>query len=97
MFYKLRDKERSKESAYVLVAFRFLVRLFVSFVSHISRYAPSSTDKSLSLKNQKSTQPNFYPPVSEHLFGVKIIKRAVHGLLRKWEEGGNGRRGFAVS
>ena len=77
--------------------FCFLARPFVSFVSHIARYAPSSTDKSLSLKNQKSTQPNFYPPVSEHLFGVKIIKRAVHGLLRKWEEGGNGRRGFAVA
>ncbi|MDD6554720.1 MAG: hypothetical protein PUF27_03730, partial [Bacteroidales bacterium] len=45
VFYKLRDKERSKESAYVLVAFRFLVRPFVSFVSRIARYAPSSTDK----------------------------------------------------
>ena len=42
--------------------FCFLARPFVSFVSHIARYAPSSTDKSLSLKNQKSTQPNFYPP-----------------------------------
>ena len=31
--YKLRDKERSKESAYVLVG--FLARPFVSFVSHI--------------------------------------------------------------
>lgn len=59
VFYKLRDKERSKESAYVLVAFRFLARPFVSFVSHIARYAPSSTDKSSSLRNQKSTQPNF--------------------------------------
>ena len=47
------------ESAYVLVAFRFLARPFVSFVSHIARYAPSSTDKSSSLRNQKSTQPNF--------------------------------------
>ena len=37
MFYKLGDKERSKESAYVLVAFRFLARPFVSFVSHIAR------------------------------------------------------------
>ena len=63
MFYKLRDKERSKESAYVLVAFRFLVRPFVSFVSHIARYAPSSTDKSSSLRNQKSTQPNFRTPL----------------------------------
>ena len=59
VFYKLGDKERSKESAYVLVAFRFLARPFVSFVSHIARYAPSSTDKSPSLGNQKSTQPNF--------------------------------------
>ena len=59
VFYKLRDKERSKESAYVLVAFCFLARPFVSFVSHIARYAPSSTDKSSSLRNQKSTQPNF--------------------------------------
>ena len=59
VFYKLRDKERSKESAYVLVAFRFLARPFVSFVSHIARYAPSLTDKSSSLRNQKSTQPNF--------------------------------------
>ena len=59
VFYKLRDKERSKDSAYVLVAFRFLARPFVSFVSHIARYAPSSTDKSSSLRNQKSTQPNF--------------------------------------
>ena len=58
VFYKLRAKEHSKESAYVLVAFRFLVRPFVSFVSHIARYAPSSTDKSSSLRNQKSTQPN---------------------------------------
>ena len=39
VFYKLRDKERSKESAYVLVG--FLARPFVSFVSHIARYAPS--------------------------------------------------------
>ena len=59
VFQKLRDKERSKESAYVLVAFRFLARPFVSFVSRIARYAPSSTDKSSSLRNQKSTQPNF--------------------------------------
>ena len=59
VFYKLRDKERSKESAYVLVAFRFLARPFVSFVSHIAPYAPSSTAKSSSLRNQKSTQPNF--------------------------------------
>ena len=33
VFYKLRDKERSKESAYVLAAFRFLARPFVSFIS----------------------------------------------------------------
>ena len=59
VFYKLRDKERSKESVYVLVAFCFLARPFVSFVSHIARYAPSLTDKSSSLRNQKSTQPNF--------------------------------------
>ena len=49
VFYKLRDKERSKDSAYVLVAFRFLARPFVSFVRHIARYAPSSTNKSSSL------------------------------------------------
>ena len=59
VFYKLRNKKRSKESAYVLVAFRFLARPFVSFVSRIARYAPSSTGKSSSLRNQKSTQPNF--------------------------------------
>ena len=59
VFYKLRDKERSKERAYILAAFRFLARPFVSFVSHIARYAPSSTDNSSSLRNQKSTQPNF--------------------------------------
>ena len=59
--YKLRDKERSKESAYVLVG--FLARPFVSFVSHIARYAPSSTDKSSSLRNQKSTQPYFRTPL----------------------------------
>ena len=35
VFYKLRDKERSKESAYVLVTFRFFACPFVSFVSHI--------------------------------------------------------------
>ena len=63
VFYKLRDKEHSKESAYVLVAFRFLARPFVSFVSRIARYAPSSTDKSSSLRNQKSTQPNFQTPL----------------------------------
>ena len=51
VFYKLRDKERSKESAYVLVVFCFLARPFVSFVSHIARYASSSTDKSSSLRN----------------------------------------------
>ena len=44
VFYKLRDKERSKESAYVLVG--FLARPIVCFVSHIARYAPSSTEKS---------------------------------------------------
>ena len=49
VFYKLRDKERSKDSAYVLVAFRFLARPFVSFVSHIARYTPSSTNKNSSL------------------------------------------------
>ena len=36
VFYKLRDKERSKESAYVLVG--FLARPFVSCVSRIARY-----------------------------------------------------------
>ena len=36
VFYKLRDKERSKESAYVLVD--FLARPFVSCVSRIARY-----------------------------------------------------------
>ena len=46
MFYKLWDKECSKESAYVLVG--FLARPFVSFVSHIVRYASSSTDNSSS-------------------------------------------------
>ena len=56
VFYKLGDKERSKESSYVLVG--FLARPFVSFVSHIARYAPSLTDKSSSLRNQKSTQPD---------------------------------------
>ena len=49
VFYKLRDKERSKDSAYVLVAFRFLARPFVSCFCHIARYAPSSTNKSSSL------------------------------------------------
>ncbi|MDY4564664.1 MAG: hypothetical protein SPE13_04450 [Alloprevotella sp.] len=61
VFYKLRDKKRSKESAYVLVG--FLVRPFVSFVSRIARYAPSSTDKSSSLRNQKSTQLIFRTPL----------------------------------
>ena len=36
VFYKLRDKERSKESAYVLVG--FLAHPFVSCVSRIARY-----------------------------------------------------------
>ena len=45
VFYKLRDKERSKASVYVLVAFCFLVRPFVSFVSHIARYAPPQLTK----------------------------------------------------
>ena len=63
VFYKLRDKERSKESAYVLVAFRFLVRPFVSFVSHIARYAPSSTDKSSSLRNQNQLNLIFRTPL----------------------------------
>ena len=36
VFYKLRDKERSKESAYVLVG--FLARPFVSCVSRIAHY-----------------------------------------------------------
>ena len=57
LYYKLRDKERSKESAYVWVG--FLARSFVSFVSRIVRYALSSTDKSSSLSNQYSTPPNF--------------------------------------
>ena len=39
VFYKLRDKELSKESAYVLVG--FLARPFVSFVSHIARWQVS--------------------------------------------------------
>ena len=54
MSYKLRDKERSNESAYVLVG--FLARPFAGFVSHIARYAPFTTDKSLSLRNP--AQPN---------------------------------------
>ena len=58
IFYNLRNKECSKESAYVLVVFRFLERSFVSFVSHIARYAPSSTDKISSPRNQKPTQHN---------------------------------------
>ena len=40
VFYKLRDKERSEESAYVLAG--FLARPFVSVISHIACYAPSS-------------------------------------------------------
>ena len=59
VFYKLRDKgrskesayflERSKESAYVLVG--FFAHSSVSFISHVVRYAPFSTDKSSSLRN----------------------------------------------
>ena len=79
MFYNLRDEERSKESAYVLVAFCFLARPFVSFVSHIARYAPSSTDKSSSLRNQKSTQPNFRTP----LVGQQIFLRVFHHGCRR--------------
>ena len=44
VFYRLRNKERSKESASFLVAFCFFARPFVSFVSHIGCYASSSTD-----------------------------------------------------
>ena len=54
VFYKLRDKGRSKESAYVLVG--FFARHFVSFISHVVRYVPFSTDKSSSLRN--SAKPN---------------------------------------
>ena len=57
MLYKLRDKERSKESAYVLVG--FLARPFVIFVSHIARYASSTPNRNLSLRNQKLPQPIF--------------------------------------
>ena len=55
--YKLRDKERSKESAYVLVG--FLARPFVSWGRSIAGYVTDETYKSSSLRNQKSTQPNF--------------------------------------
>ena len=41
VFYQLRDKERSKESAYVLVAFCFLARPFVSVVSKKSKINPT--------------------------------------------------------
>ena len=72
MFYKLRDKERSKESAYVLVG--FLARPFVSFVSHIARYAPFTTDKSSSLSNP--AQLNFRTPLAQlqrqNLFSIKF-------------------------
>ena len=61
MLYKLRDKERSKESAYVLVG--FLARPFVSFVSFIVRYASYTPNRNLSLRNQKLPQPIFI----EHL------------------------------
>ena len=61
VFYKLRDKERSKESAYVLVG--FLARPFVSFVSHKARYAPSSIDKSSSLRNQNQLNLIFRTPL----------------------------------
>lgn len=44
VFYRLRNKERSKESASFLVAFCFFARPFVSFGSHIGCYASSSTD-----------------------------------------------------
>lgn len=56
VFYKSRNKEHSKESTYVLVAFCFLVRPLVSFDSHIVLHAPSATDESASLENP--TQPN---------------------------------------
>ena len=57
VFYKLRDKERLKESAYVLVG--FLARPFVSLGRSIADYVTDETYKSSSLRNQKSTQPNF--------------------------------------
>ncbi|MCI7168226.1 MAG: hypothetical protein MR980_05950, partial [Bacteroidales bacterium] len=71
------DEERSKESAYVLEG--FLACPFVSFVSHIARYAPFSTDKSSSLRNQKSTQPNFRTP----LVGQQIFLRVFHHGCRR--------------
>ena len=40
-----------------MVAFHFLARPFVSFVSHIVRYAFFSTDKSSSLSIQKLLSP----------------------------------------
>ena len=72
MFYKLREKDRSKESAYVLVAFRFLARPFVSFVSHIARYAPSSTDKSTSLRNQNQLNLIFRTPLKDEADGMHL-------------------------
>ena len=74
VFYKLRDKERSKESAYVLVAFRFLARPFVSFVCRIARYAPSSTDKSSSLRNPLNL-----------IFRTPLKTKFRPGSLFKWE------------
>ena len=73
MFYKLRDKERSNESAYVFNLFfrtplksayvlvGFLARPFAGFVSHIARHAPFTTDKSSSLSNP--AQLNFRTPL----------------------------------
>ena len=72
MFYKLRDKERSKESAYVLVG--FLARPFVSFVSHIARYAPSSTDKSTSLRNQNQLNLIFRTALKDEADGMHLYR-----------------------
>ena len=58
VFYKLRDKERSKESAYVLVG--FLARPFVSFISHIARYAPSSGENLTSKMSFKSDATYYF-------------------------------------
>ena len=61
VFYKLRDKERSKESAYVLVG--FLARPFVSFVSHIVNWQKFISKKS------KINSTWFL----EHLFFTKLL------------------------
>ncbi|WP_235387297.1 hypothetical protein, partial [Prevotellamassilia timonensis] len=74
----------------------FLARPFVSFVSHIARYAPSSTDKSTSLRNQNQFNLIFRTPLKDEADCMHLYREKVLSFLQSTKKIFHTQRPFSV-